>query len=86
MCASRVIRFRNDQWKSAMRAKRALYVALYMVLHCAICSEVLAAQDAQERVVTQRDATVAHTCPSKGEATTVRRPIGLDGRRIRPVD
>lgn len=33
-----------------------------------------------------RDTVVVHACPSKGEATPVHRPVGFDGRRIRPMD
>jgi hypothetical protein len=67
-----------------MRAERLLHVALCTALYCAVGSEAPAAQD--DPIVTQREATAVHACPSKGDARTVRRPVGIDGRRIRPID
>ena len=60
------------------RVNRLLYVMLCTVLQFAACSEVAAAPD---RAATQAD----HACPD-AQAAAPHRPIGFDGRRIRPVD
>ena len=61
------------------RVDRLLYFMLCTALHFVACSEAIAAPD---RVATP---AAVHPCPN-GKAMTVRRPVGFDGRRIRPID
>jgi hypothetical protein len=67
---------------------RLLYVALCTALHFGACSAVLAAparEAAQTRDEQVKDTSAVHACPHSG-AKIAHRPVGLDGRRIRPVD
>ena len=78
---------------------RLLYVALCTAPSFAVCSDVVAAPDrvapqvrggyVHERLspddIRLIDTTVVHACPN-AKVMTLRRPVGFDGRRIRPID
>ena len=78
---------------------RLLYVALCTTPTFAVCSDLVAVPDrvaaqapagyVHERLSSDEirliDTTVVHACPN-AKAATLRRPVGFDGRRIRPID